>query len=245
MRKFYHRFFIAIIISLIIVPVTFAKEEDVYIDLGIDTVINYDGTINYDFTVTDLNINLDSNYGYFVFGRNSMEMGPGYFSQLMISDDTYPMEMIYHEHEYSFFGVPLQGEQLIAFIDSDEQKKLFAHRVSNDTLIPNLEVGISESLIAYKEIHPLYYIPLPFCPYYLSKKIIGVGIEQNKYDRYNDNYIGLDFTYHFPNEAKVYGELLVDEYPMLPTHNHPRKTASLIGVYYPIYDDLELRSEYS
>ncbi|MFW6008257.1 MAG: hypothetical protein ACOCP8_03230, partial [archaeon] len=153
MNKSVYIIFIFLIISFILVPIVTAEEDDdVDIDLGIDTLINYYGTISYDFTVTDLNINLDSNYGYFVLGRNSMKMGPGYFSQLMVSENAYPMEMIYHQHEYNFFGIPFQGEQLVAFIDNDEQKKLFVHRMSNNTLVPNLEVGVSESLIAYKEV---------------------------------------------------------------------------------------------
>ncbi|MFW6015393.1 MAG: hypothetical protein ACOCRK_03085, partial [bacterium] len=153
LNKYIHIYIVFII--LVFVQTAYGENKNIDFKMSINTNISYNGSeVNYDFTVTDLNINLESNYGYFVFGRNSMKMGPGYFSQLMISENSFPMEMIYHQHEYNFFGVPFQGEQLVAFIDNDEQKKLFAHRMSNNTLIPNLEVGVSESLIAYKEVNP-------------------------------------------------------------------------------------------
>lgn len=194
--------------------------------------------------LANFDVEFENGWGKFIVGRNSMKMGPGYFSQLMLSDNSYAMDMIYHEKDYNLFGFPYEGEQLIAFLDNDinDSKRLFIHRVSNDTIIPGMEIALSEALMAYKEVNPLYYFPLPYWPYYLTKKLSGIGDE---YDLYNDNYIGLDFTYRFNNGAKIYGEMLVDEYPMLSTHKHPDKRANLLGIYYPIKEDLELRTEYS
>lgn len=169
-------------------------------------------------------------------------MGPGYFSQLILCENALPMDMVYHKHSYNIFNQPFQGEQFVAFLDNDINRRLFAHQMSNDTIIEGLEVGISEAVIAHQHVNKGYYLPLPFWPYYLSKKIQGIGVEE---DRYADHYIGIDLTYHFNNDVLVYGQVLVDEFPMSSIYNNPKKVANLIGAEYPIDNIYTLRSEFS
>lgn len=152
--------------------------------------------------------------------------------------------------------------QMTAFLEKENNRQLFIHRLSTASIFPGLEVGASEAMMVSEIIHPLYYLPLSFWPYYLSTKIIGMD---SIYNDYTDHYIGLDFyytfpnsdmrhthaslmleldfSYTFPNRARIYGELLVDEYPFRWWHKNPDKRAHLLGVYYPLTPELEFRAE--
>lgn len=191
---------------------------------------------------SNLNCTLNNSWGEFIIGRQKAKIGPGYFAQLILSDNSFPLDMVYHKNKYTLENGYMEGEQLIAFLNSNINRQLFIHRISTDILYPGLEVGLSESLMVFNKIHPSYYIPLPYWPYYLSKKMFAI---HNEYDWYGDNYIGIDFKYRFDNNAKIYGEILVDEFPMASSHSHPDKRAHLIGIYYPINNNIVLRSEFS
>lgn len=180
--------------------------------------------------------------GRLTVGKKYLRLGPGYFSQLVLSEEGPSLNHVALESKHTWFGMDFEAFQLIAFLGDGVKRKLFVHRLSTDSLLPGLEFGASEAMMVSEKEHPLYYLPLPFWPYYLSKKIIGIN---SVYDNYSDHYIGIDFTYTFSNRARVYGELLVDEYPYRSWHRNPDKRAHLLGIYYPLGRDLELRVEYS
>ena len=113
---------------------------------------------------------------------------------------------------------------------------------SSQSLIPNATIGLSESMMASKVINPAYYLPVPFWPYYLTAKLSGIN---NKHNQHEDKYIGIDFTYTFDNNTKLYGELLVDEYPQHSWANNPDKRAHILGLSYPYSKSINLRAEYS
>lgn len=175
-------------------------------------------------------------------GSKYIKLGPGYFSQLMLSDKGTPLNIISYEGDFTWQKHDIDYFQMIAYLDEGVNKQLFVHRLSNNTLINNLEIGLSEAMMASRVIHPAYYNPLPFWPYYLTAKIIGLSSEYNSHE---DKYIGADFIYQFDNGTQLYGELLVDEYAQVSWANNPDKRAHLIGLYYPVDKKTELRTEYS
>lgn len=204
--------------------------------------LNISGGLKNDFLYLDeLSINIPFKKRNIIIGKHKISMGPGHFSQLMLSNNC-PLSMIYYENDFIFFDLSLKGHVLVADIDSKINKKLFLHRVSFDSLFPGLHVALSESMMVHKMIHPAYYIPLPYWPYYLTAKLLGIYSE---YNHYEDKYFGIDFTYNFDHEYKVYGELLVDEFPQISSANNPYKLASLIGFNYINSNDLIVRAEYS
>ena len=175
-------------------------------------------------------------------GKKYVKLGPGYFSQLMLSDLGTPLNMLSWEGDFTWSGEEIEYFHMIAYLDEGVNKQLFVHRLSNNTLFENIEIGVSEAVMASRVIHPAYYNPLPFWPYYLTTKLIGLDSEYNNHE---DKYLGIDFNYHLDNGARLYGELLVDEYPMRIEDGNPDKRAHLIGYYYPYHEKTELRAEYS
>jgi hypothetical protein len=177
-----------------------------------------------------------------ILGRRVLSQGPGYFSQLMLSEQGPPLDMVMTRSNHKLFAETITAEQLIAYLDEGVDKQLFVHRLESETLIPNMKIGISESMMTSKLINPAYYLPVPFWPYYLTAKLSGID---NDYNKHEDKYIGLDFTYTFDNNTQVYGELLVDEYPQHSWANNPDKRAHLLGLYYPYNANFKIRAEYS
>ncbi|MGB4006204.1 MAG: hypothetical protein WBK86_07435, partial [Halanaerobiales bacterium] len=185
--------------------------------------------LNMVFFISSKGIELDELYvqgelfgGELTLGRKYQRSGPGYFSQLLLSDQGTPLTMISHEGKFimkdkdeEYF---LENDYIMlwAYLDEGVNKQFFYHRISNDTLIKGLEIGVAESVIASRQIHPAYYLPVPFLPYYLTSYIIG---QDSIYNDNEDKYIGFDFTYSFANGAEIYGELLVDEFPQTKADN--------------------------
>jgi len=179
--------------------------------------------------------------GELSLGRRFYRSGPGYFSQLLLSDQSTSLELIMYEGKFCLEGYENNYTMLIAYLDEGVNKQLFYHRVSNDSLIEGLEIGLAESVIVSEHVHPAYYLPIPFIPFYLISYLVG---QDTKYNHYEDKYIGIDFTYQFPAGIELYGELLVDEYPQTTADNNPDKRGHLLGLYFP-RGDKEFRIEYS
>lgn len=207
------------------------------IDLHLTSQINDSG-----FSLPEFYFTFEAFDSLITIGRKYNKLGPGYFSQLMLSDMGTPLNMLSWEGDFTWYGEEIEYFQMIAYLDEGVNKQLFVHRLTNNTLFDNLEIGVSEAVMASKVIHPAYYNPFPLWPYYLTAKIIGLSSEYNSHE---DKYIGADFIYQFDNGAQLYGELLVDEYAQVSWANNPDKRAHLIGGYYPINSKTELRAEYS
>ncbi|MCG8512906.1 MAG: capsule assembly Wzi family protein [Halanaerobiales bacterium] len=176
-------------------------------------------------------------WGVITVGRQYLKSGPGYFSNLVLSDQI-PLNAVYHQIEYEQFI----GTQLVAYLGEGVNKQLFFHRLETEQIYPGLQVGVFESMIASEYIHPAYYIPFPYWPYYLTAKLLGLS---SNYNDYEDKYLGLDFIYELKNNGQIYGELLVDEFPQRSRHNNPDKRAHLLGFFYPLSEQDQLRIEYS
>ncbi|MEC9489166.1 MAG: capsule assembly Wzi family protein [Halanaerobium sp.] len=186
-------------------------------------------------------LQLNTPLGILSAGRRLSPIGPGYFSRLLLSDNI-PLDQVRLDSEHNWFGYDVSATQLVAFLGEGINKQFFAHRLSTTSLLPGWEIGVSEAMMVSEVIHGGFYLPLPFLPYYLTKKIVGIG---SIYDDYGDNYVGVDFTYHLKQGGYLYGELLVDEYPQHEWANNPDERAHLLGIYYPINKKTELRAEYS
>ncbi len=219
----------------------------------IDTEIN----INKQFAFKDIEFNLRSlidgqgisfpefwletdiiNNSHLLAGRKVLNQGPGHFSQLMLSAEGPPLDFIMLKKSYKYFD----AEQMVAFLGEGVEKQLFVHRLENSTFIPHMTIGISEAMMASEKIHPAYYLPLPYWPYYLTAKLLDIDSEYNLHE---DKYIGMDFIYTFSGGTEIYGELLVDEFPQKEVYGQPHKTAHLIGAYYPYNQTTSFRMEYS
>jgi len=222
-------------------------------DLSIELHKNFDIN-NYDlFLTAELNNNgpgfsevyiktTINNEQILTIGKKYIKQGPGYFSQLMLSDQNTSLPLIQREGSFFLENKKILFSQMLAYLDENVNKQLFVHRLEVNTLYPGLSLGVSEAMMASNVVHPAYYLPFPFWPYYLTAKLIGIYSEYNSHE---DKYIGFDFSYEFKNKSKIYAELLVDEYPMKSEYGNPDERAHLIGYYYPYNNNTALRFEYS
>lgn len=193
---------------------------------------------------TDQGIDLDEfyikrnfkNYNIFL-GKKHINFKNSDFLRLIVNKNGPSFPMIYFNKKYKYFT----GETAVIFAGESVDRRLFIHRLTNSNLINNLQIGISESVIAHNKINPFYYTPTPYIPYYLIKKIAGLD---NEYNYYDDSYIGIDFKYE-NNKLTFYGELLVDEYPYQDFATNPDKRAHLIGLKLPFRKSYWLNIEYS
>ncbi len=245
--------FLVIIISLLFVSLSInglAADSDVDAEIELNKVYQHDNLdLNLSAKIDEDGASLPELWLQFkrpdydlIVGKKNLKQGPGYFSQLMLSDEGPSLNVIMSRSEHDLFNVHFKAKQFVAFLGEGVDKQLFVHRLENNTLFPNLKIGISEAMMASEHIHPAYYIPIPYWPYYLTSKLIGLD---SKYNSYEDKYIGLDFTYDFDNDVQVYGELMVDEYAQHSSANNPDKRAHLLGMSYPYQKDLMFRAEYS
>jgi len=248
------RLFYIVYISLIIISISaLVSADEVFTNLEVHKEVSLNvqpfNIIDINVLISKSGIELDELYltgdilgGKLTLGRKYVRSGPGNFSQLMLSDQGTPLNLIMHEGQFTFKDIVSDYRMMIAYLDEDSNKQFFHHRVSNDSLIEGLEIGVSEAMVASENINPAYYLPIPYLPYYLTAYISGL---YNNYNSHDDKYLGIDFTYGFDNDIKVYGELLVDEYAQVSYASNPDKRAHLIGIYYPYDEKTELRVEYS
>ena len=223
---------------------------DIYPEIKIKKENNFDNfSFNISGLISDVGFDLEEYYfqsdflnGQLTVGRKYVKSGPGYFSQLMLSNQNTPLDFIIHQGKIKFIHINSDYTMMVAYLGEKSNKQLFHHRVSNKTLIKGLELGISEAMMVSEKINPAYYLPLPFLPYYLTAYISGL---YNDYNYHDDKYIGLDFNYKFNNSLELYGELLVDEFPQSPGNRNPDKRAHLLGIYYPFAEKTNFRIEYS
>lgn len=174
---------------------------------------------------------------YIYLGQKHIELVNGSQIKLLANKNGPSTTMFYYNKEHKYFT----GEAGLIFLGENNSRYMFIHRLTNNSLIPNLQIGISESAIAHNKINPLYYIPQYYVPYYAIKKLFGL---KNEYNYYEDSYIGIDLKYN-NDDFTVYGELLVDEYPYQDFATNPDKRAHLVGIKVPIKDRYWVGLEYS
>mgnify|MGYP006281357787 FL=1 len=153
------------------------------------------------------------------FGRLPQVWGPGRFTQLLISDNSPPLDML--KLNVSLFEDRLNFTGFTSTIDSDSGTYLVAHRL--DILpLENLRIGLSETILFKSEGLDFAYMN-PVVPWY--------PIQWN--EREDDNaFIAIDATWQPFAGFEAYGELLIDDMQYQTQYDRPNKlglTAGLSG----------------
>ncbi|MBN1434566.1 hypothetical protein JW921_07390 [Candidatus Fermentibacterales bacterium] len=150
------------------------------------------------------------------FGRKPQQWGPGRFTQLMLSDNSPGIDMLWVQYalgdDASFTG-------LTGSVDSDSGTWLTAHRLDM-TPWPFLRIGLSEALLYSATGIDLAYTN-PFIPWY--------PVQWN--EREDDNaFLGIDATFRPADGLLAYGELLIDDIQYQKANQYPNKLAWTLGL---------------
>lgn len=102
-------------------------------------------------------------------------------------------------------------------------KRLGVHHIRWQP-VPYLTLGFGEAIVASQPFPgDLYYYSLPVLPYYLAKYFPGIATSIDNAIFYGDGTLQLP-------RLKLYGELLVNEFPMAPTETNPKLYAITLGL---------------
>lgn len=150
------------------------------------------------------------------FGRIPQRWGPGRFTQLLISDNSPPMDMMrFSVH----LGDILTFTGLTSTINSDSAVYLTAHRVDLK-LRSNLRLGINESILYTASGLDFAYMN-PFIPWY--------PVQWN--ERVDDNaFLSFDAVWKPIQGLEAYGELLIDDIQYESIGNRPDKLGWTLGL---------------
>ena len=166
------------------------------------------------------------------FGRIPQRWGPGRYTQLLISDNSPPLDMMKIQfnlwNTFKFTG-------FTSTIDSDSGTYLTAHRLDISPR-ENLRIGLCESILFKSEGLDFAYMN-PFIPWY--------PVQWN--ERVDDNaFFSFDVSWKLFRGIETYGELLIDDIQYENTGNRPNKlgwTAGLSAYFSPL--DLGTVIEYT
>ncbi len=170
-------------------------------------------------------------------GRDEIKWGPGYSGSLILSNQTQPLDMISYSGNFDL-------EQLIGnwgnlhfsklFSLLDENRLLLGQRFEYSPDTP-WRIGLSETSIAVRDCGILYFNPIPFpLSNYLTQQIYSNFPDISEKEN-NINYnIGLDLQYQFNNGAKIYGEVMFDDFIFYQQVNpYPGRYGFSIGSHIP------------
>lgn len=125
---------------------------------------------------------------------------------------------------YSINYRTLSYSKIYGDLSTDENYKRVGIHYLKWQPTPRLSMGIGEAVVFS---HPfdgdLYFYTLPLLPYYFAKYMPGIP---TSYD--NTLFYG-DGIWHLP-WLTLYGELLVNEFPMTPTNKNPKLYAITLGM---------------
>ncbi len=171
----------------------------------------------------------------FLFGRDQMELGPGYHNQLLLSRNAPALDMF----RFTLAFPPANFTAITARLEPAKDRYLSLHHIVIRVL-PWMDVGIGEAVIYQDDSFPSVYLN-PFLPYY---------IEQN-YRGDKDNMLMVaELDFHLPLGVRLYGEYLTDGGLFATKRDlEPfEKRGILVGTYVPLTianRPLDLRSEYT
>lgn len=148
------------------------------------------------------------------------------------------------KQSFPMIGYELMGEKFTYqkmygdLRDSEDFKRVGIHYFSWD-LHPSLRLGIGEAFIT-EEPFPgdFIYNTVPFIPYYLAKYLPGVSSRPNNALVYGDGELQLA-------TATLYGELMLNEWPLEPGAGNPKLYAITLGIKGPVSDDWNGLAEFS
>jgi len=149
-------------------------------------------------------------------GRDKMRWGPGYYGTLLLSDNAPSFDMI----KFSTTIGPVKAVSFTGVLNKSKNRYLSGHRIETDFL-PGINLGFSETTVySGRGIEPLYFNPL--VPLYLCQYILGI----------DDNpLMDFDISIHKWKDIILYGELLVDDYQILPSLE-PNELGYLGGAFF-------------
>jgi len=171
----------------------------------------------------------------FQFGRDQIELGPGYHNQLLLSRNAPALDMF--RFTLSFPRADLTA--VTARLEPADDRYLSLHHIVI-RILPWMDIGVGEAVIYQDPQFPAVYLN-PFLPYYIEQNFRG--------DRDNMLIVGgLDF--HLPFGVRLYGEYLTDGGLFANRRDlEPfEKRGVLVGTYAPLTiadRPLDLRTEYT
>ena len=153
-----------------------------------------------------------------LIGKQNLSWGPGRYGNLLLSDHSIPMEMIYLRGEYS--KIAFQAFQAIGQ-SSFGNKILSGHRIDLN-LFPRLSLGISEIIvIGADKFDPRFLNPVSI---YTISEISGGGIlNSNVKTSLGNLLISGDFDLKIFDNIRVYMEVMIDDFQpryRLQSHLH-------------------------
>ena len=220
---------VLIIIFILIIVLTAKCEAEFHIKFQFDTTN--------EFTIDEVYKVIYYKNHKLSIGKKRIKFNPGELNQLIYNVNGPSVPLIYLEDRLKYFYV----QQAVFEVSEEKLRRLFIRRIIFDKIIKNFEIGFTEGIIATEHINPLYYLPYPYLPHYIYKKMSGLN---NKYDKHDDFYAEVDMTYETDN-IKLYGEIMVDEYPSQPGSTNPDKRGHLVGFKIPVYNNYFINLEYS
>jgi len=138
-------------------------------------------------------------------GRSSLVWGPELHDALLLSANSPPFDRLWLGYEHSSFRLDFMVARLDNFQRGDSAlvRYLSAHRLSFRKK-GLFEFGLSEVALYGGYNRPLEWHYLnPFLPYYW---------EQWNQSTDDNIFFGADFTIYWPNNSRIFGELLIDDF---------------------------------
>ncbi|NOQ21452.1 MAG: hypothetical protein GQ565_02220 [Candidatus Aegiribacteria sp.] len=150
------------------------------------------------------------------FGRIPQRWGPGRFTQLLISDNSPPLDML--KVQFNLWNM-LTFTGFTSTVDSDSGTYLTAHRLDISPR-ENLRIGLCESILFKSEGLDFAYMN-PVIPWY--------PVQWN--ERVDDNaFFSFDVSWKPFKGIETYGELLIDDIQYENTGNRPNKLGWTAGL---------------
>jgi len=113
--------------------------------------------------------------------------------------------------------------RIVESADDIEDYKRVGIQYFNWRPFPNLSIGIGEALVTDRPFPgDIYYNAVPFLPYYFAKYFPGISSRGDNSLVYGDGELRLPL-------GTLYGELLVNEFPMVPNATNPKLFAITLG----------------
>jgi hypothetical protein len=171
----------------------------------------------------------------FQFGRDDMEIGPGYHNQLLLSRNAPPLDMF----RFSLTFPRADFTAVTARLEPTQDRYLSLHHIVIRVL-PWADVGVGEAVVYQDPQFPSVYLN-PFLPYY---------IEQNYRGDKDNMLLVAQLDFHLPKGVRFYGEYLTDGGLFASNRNFEPfdKRGIIVGTYLPftlMNRPLDFRSEYT
>ena len=125
---------------------------------------------------------------------------------------------------YRFSREAVSYTKFFGDLSQDEGYKRLGVHYLNWRPIPNLSLGIGEAFVVSQPFKgDTYYYFVPILPYYVAKYFPGIATSIDNAFFYGDGELRL-------GPLALYGELLVNEFPMSPFDHNPKLYAITLGL---------------